>query len=326
MVLHTERHRSHAPEFAGILFGHLRGYLRRRMKITAALFLLRLLSLVPLRLTYWLALPLAGLLYLMPWRKHRIIRTNLRIAFPDLSDREIRRLHRKNLIAMAQLVLELGAVWHWSADQLLNVIKDSDGLDDLADARHRGKGVLLIAGHHGNWEINALRVGLDGEFSGLYKAPNSPVIDRELRASRSRFGAKLIASGSPAMREILRALRAGETVGLLMDQVPRQGQGVFAPFFGRPALTMTLVQRLARRTGCAVIFSDCRRLPGGRGWSLSYRPAPPEVADDDPKVAVAALNQCLERSVSEAPDQYLWLYKRYAVQPDGWDNPYRSSS
>jgi KDO2-lipid IV(A) lauroyltransferase len=296
------------------------------MKITAALFLLRVLSLVPLRLTYWLALPLAGLLYLMPWRKHRIIRTNLRIAFPDKSDREIRQLHRRNLVAMARLILELGAVWHWPARRLRKAIKDSGGLDELAGARHRGNGVLLIAGHHGNWEINALRVGLDGAFSGLYKAPNSEVIDRELRASRSRFGAKLIASGSPAMRQMLRALRNGETVGLLMDQVPRQGQGVFARFFGRPALTMTLVQRLARRTGCAVIFSDCRRLPGGRGWSLSYRPAPPEVAAEDTEVAVAALNQCLERSVSEAPDQYLWLYKRYAVQPEGWENPYRSPS
>jgi len=296
------------------------------MKITAALLLLRLLSWLPLRLTDWLARPLAGVLYWMPWRKHRVILTNLQIAFPDKSPEEIRKLHRANLVAMAQLVFELGAVWYWSANRLQNSIREVHGLADLEAARQSGKGILLIAGHHGNWEINALRAGLSGSFSGLYKAPNDPVVDQALRASRSRFGAKLIASGSPAMREILKALRAGETVGLLMDQVPRQGQGVFAPFFGRPALTMTLVQRLAHRTGCAVIFSDCRRLPGGRGWSLSYHPAPAAVADEDINVAVTALNQCLENSVAAAPDQYLWLYKRYAVQPDGWDNPYRLSS
>lgn len=295
------------------------------MKITAALLLLRLLSWLPLRLTYWLAIALGSVFYWMPWRKHRIILTNLRIAFPGKTAQEIKRLHRKNLVAMAQLVLELGGVWYWSADQLKIAIKQVCGKSDLDKARQRGRGVLLIAGHHGNWEINALCVGLNGSFSGLYKAPKDPALDHELRASRSRFGTKMIASGSPAMREILKALRAGETVGLLMDQVPRQGQGVFVPFFNRPALTMTLVQRLARRTGCAVIFSDCQRLPKGQGWSLRYRPAPAAVADADAGIAAAALNQCLEASVAEAPDQYLWLYKRYAVQPEGWENPYGSS-
>src|SRR6056297_1462581 len=294
------------------------------MKITLALMLIRLLSWLPLRLLYWLALPPAALLYCLPWRKHRIIRTNLEIAFPGASAREYRRLHRQNLVEMMRLMLEMGAVWFWPAAKVNRAIREIHGGQQLEAASRSGRGVLLIAGHHGNWEINALRAGLGGRFSGLYKAPRDPRVDQALTVSRSRFGASLIAAGSPAMRQMLKALRAGGTVGLLMDQQPRQGQGVFAPFFGRPALTMTLVQRLARRTGCAVVFSDCHRLPRGRGWSLEYHTLPPTVADADPVVAAGALNQCLENFVNREPAQYLWLYKRYALQPEGWDNPYRA--
>jgi KDO2-lipid IV(A) lauroyltransferase len=295
------------------------------MKITLALMLLRLLSWFPLRLLYWLAVLPAWVLYWLPWRKHQIIRTNLEIAFPEESARAHRRMHRQNLAEMVRLILEMGAVWYWPARKIRRAIKHIKGQRHLDEARTAGRGVLLVAGHHGNWEINALYAGLDGPFSGLYKAPRDQNIDQALSASRKRFGASLIAAGSPAMRDILKALRAGSTVGLLMDQQPRLGQGVFAPFFGHPALTMTLVQRLARKTGCAVVFSDCQRLPRGQGWSLNYRALPAAVADADPVRAAGALNHCLEDAIRQAPAQYLWLYKRYALQPEGMNHPYRTS-
>lgn len=294
------------------------------MKITLALLLIRLLSWLPLRLGYWLALLPAAVLYILPWRKHPVIRTNLEIAFPDQSQHERRRLHWHNLVAMVRLVLETGAVWYWPAARLKRAVREVRGQEHLDRARSAGRGVLVIAGHHGNWEINALHIGLSGPFSGLYKAPRDPAVDQALTASRTRFGARLIAAGSPAMRHMLRALKDGATVGLLIDQLPRQGQGVFAPLFGRPALTMTLVQRLVQRTGCAVIFSDCQRLPGGAGWALEYLPVPSAIGDQDPVVAATALNHCLEACIRRQPAQYLWLYKRYAVQPEGWSNPYRT--
>ncbi|MEE4639975.1 MAG: lysophospholipid acyltransferase family protein [Wenzhouxiangella sp.] len=294
------------------------------MKVTLALILIRLLSWLPLRLLYWLAVVPAGLLYCLPWRKHRVIRTNLEIAFPEWSARKRKRLHWLNLVALARLVLESGAVWRWSARRLEKAVREVRGLEHLEQARKAGRGVLMIGAHLGNWEINALHVGLQGPFSGLYKAPGDRRADQAVTASRTRFGARLIAAGSPAMRHMLRELKAGGTVGLLVDQQPRKGEGVFAPFFNRPALTMTLVSRLARRTGCAVVFSDCRRLPGGRGWQLEYRPVDPEVADPDPLVAATALNRTLEEQVRKRPEEYLWVYKRFSLQPEGWANPYRT--
>lgn len=293
------------------------------MKITLALLLIRLLSWLPLRLVYGLAPFPAAVLYALPWRKHRVIRTNLEIAFPELRESARKRLHWQNLVAMARLVLESGAVWYWSAARLDKAVREVRGQAHLERAQSTGRGVLMIGAHHGNWEINALHMGLKGSFSALYKAPRDEQVDRAVTASRTRFGSRLIAAGSPAMRQMLRELRDGGTVGLLVDQQPRQGEGVFAPFFDRPALTMTLVARLARRTGCAVVFSDCQRLPRGRGWRLEYRPLDPAVADPDPVVAATALNRCLEERIRRQPDQYLWLYKRFSLQPDGWTDPYR---
>lgn len=293
------------------------------MKITLALLLIRLLSWLPLPMLHWLALVPAGILYCLPWRKHRVIRTNLEIAFPEWTEREIKQMHRRNLVAMCRLVLESGAVWYWSSARLARAVREVHGRSHLELARRSGRGVLMIGAHHGNWEINALHVALEGPVSGLYKAPRDKRVDQAVAVSRTRFGTRLIATGSPAMRHMLRELKAGGTVGLLIDQQPRQGEGVFAPFFGRPALTMTLVNRLARRTGCVVIFSDCQRLPGGRGWRILYQPLDSSVANEDPVVAATALNRCLEERIREQPAQYLWLYKRFTLQPEGWKNPYR---
>ena len=117
-------------------------------------------------------------------------------------------------------------------------------------------------------------------------------------------------------------------VGILPDQAPKQGEGEFAPFFGVPALTMTLLGRLAHRTGAAVVFAWCERIAGdgaAPAFALHIEAAPPEVADADPAVAAAGLNRALEHIARRDPAQYQWTYKRYTLQPSGdWgDNPYQ---
>ena len=295
------------------------------MKIRLALALIRFLSWLPLPLLYHAARLPAALLYRLPWRKHRIIRANLQIAFPELNSAQREQLHRQHLVEMIRLALESGAVWRWSAERLQAHVRDVEGWQHVEAAGQKGHGVLLIGAHFGNWETCALLVSLRGPFSGLYKAPRDAELDRAITRSRQRFGARLIATGSPAMRGLLRELKAGGTVGLLMDQLPRQGEGVYAPFFGRPALTMSLVHRLARHTGCAVIFGNAERLPGGAGWRLLFEPvSAAAVHQDDPLVATTAINAQLEQLIRKKPAQYLWLYKRFALPPPGLADPYQS--
>lgn len=287
------------------------------MKIVIARILIRLLSLLPLRLLHGLAVPLGWLLNALPTRKHAIIRTHLALAFPDLDAAGRRRLKRQHWIEMARLGLETGAVWHWSRDRILAHVAEVSGWEHVVAAQASGRGYLMIGAHQGNWEAVSLYAGIRQPMAYLYKAPKDPAIDRLITASRQRFGGQLIASGSPAMRKLLAQLRRGGGVGLLADQQPKQGEGRFAPLFGVEALTMTLVHRLARRTGCTVLLCGNRRLPQGQGFALTIEPADERIYGDDEQAALSCLHDWLEAQIRLAPAQYLWSYKRYSIRPDG---------
>lgn len=287
-----------------------------------AVALLHLLSWLPLPLLYRAAVPLAWLARIMPWRGHAVVRTNLAICFPELDEPGRERLYRRHLVEMMRLVLESGAIWYWPGDRLQRHVRRVDGWETIARAADRGKGVLLVGAHFGNWEILPLWLSLQGPMTALYKAPRQAGFDRRVTHSRERFGARLVASGSPAMRKLIAGLRRGESIGLLADQQPKQGEGVFVNFFERPALTMTLVNRLAHRTGCTVIFASAERLPGGRGWQLRFEPADEAIADEDPATGIGIMHRWLEREIRRNPAQYLWSYKRFSRQPDDQPSPY----
>jgi Kdo2-lipid IVA lauroyltransferase/acyltransferase len=286
------------------------------VQIFLARLLLRLLALMPLKLLHALAVPLGWLAWKLPWRKHAVIDLNLAHCFPQIDDSERRTLHRQHLVEMMRLALESGAVWYWSRRRLFRHVVSVEGWEAVEERMARGKGVLMVGAHFGNWEVLPLFVSARIPFVALYKAPKRADLDAAVTASRSRFGAQLIASGSPAMRQMLAALRRGEAIGLLADQQPKQGEGVFAPFFGVPASTMTLVNRLARKTGTPVVFAHAERIIG-RGWAIRFEPADEAIAAEIPLDGIAPMHQWLETVIRRQPAQYLWSYKRFSVRPPG---------
>ncbi len=287
------------------------------MKWTLIRALLRLLSLIPLAWLHVLATPVGQLLSLLPWRKNTIIATNLELCFPELDDRQRRALHRANLVAMTRLALETPAASFWSKPKLLRSIRSVQGWEHVEQARREERSLLFVSGHIGNWELLTLYLSVHLPMVFLYRAPQSSGADRLIRDTRGRFGAELAPSGSPAMRLILRQLASGGGVGLLCDQQPKQGEGVFAPFFGIEALTMTLVNRLVRHTGCQPLFIDCRRQGPGHGFAIHIEPADPALGADDIRLATTTMNQAVETMVRRAPEQYLWIYKRFGLRPPG---------
>ena len=157
----------------------------------------------------------------------------------------------------------------------------------------------------------------------VYRAPRRAAIEPLLVAARGALRPEQVRAEGAGIRTLYRRLQSGGVVGILPDQLPKQGEGEFAPFFGVPALTMVLVSRLAQRTGCAVLFAFAERLPRGAGYRIHFRPAPDGIADPDLAHAVAALNQGVEDCVHQAFTQYQWHYKRYQYRPDpAAPNPY----
>ncbi|NBB92273.1 MAG: lipid A biosynthesis acyltransferase [Gammaproteobacteria bacterium] len=291
-----------------------------------AIALLRLLSWTPLRVLDALAVPLSWILRLLPWRGHAVIRKNLEMCFPELDAGERETRYRQHLVESMRLVLESGAMSYWSADTLQRHVPIVEGWEATRELIDGKRGVIIVGAHFGNWEVLPLWLSIHRPLTALYKAPKRPELDRLITTTRSRFGSRMIASGSPSMRRMLAALKQGEMIGILADQQPKQGEGVFIDFFGQPALTMTLVNRLARRTGAAVIFISAERLPKGKGWNLRFTPADERIADENPASALAVMHEWLEDEVRRNPAQYLWSYKRFSLQPGGRPSPYPRNS
>lgn len=286
-----------------------------RLKVGLLTTLSRVLGWMPLRLLHAGAVPAAWLLGKLPWQKHAVVRRNLSVCFPEQSAGQQRRLAQAQRVELLRLASELGALAGWSGERLTRHLAQVNGWQDVQTALDNGRGVLMVTGHLGNWEILNLELSRRVDMVTLYRAPDDPALDAFISAARTRFGGRVAASGSAAMRQLLRQLRAGGAVGVAADIQPKRGDGVFVPFLGVPALTMTLVHRLARKTGCAVIFCRALRLPRGRGWALHFQSAPPEMLDPDPARALQPMNDWLSAGIRAEPAQYLWIYKRFSKRP-----------
>jgi len=280
------------------------------MKIWLGRLLLGVLGVLPLHAVRAIAIVLASPLRLLARRKQVIAGENIARAFPELDPGRRSAMVRANVQELVSTVLECGPLWRRSPEWIRARIRRVQGGCHLASARAEGRGVLLLGGHLGNWELTLLYGALSGPVDFLYKPPKSDELDRLLSARRARFGARMVPTGGAAMRRVLRTLRGGGAVGLLFDQLPKGGDFVVAPFFGRPAATMTLPHRLIRATGCAVVMGHCLRTPDGTGWRIRIELVP-GADDPDPVAAATAMNRALESAVREAPEQYLWHYRRF---------------
>lgn len=283
------------------------------MKIFLGRLFLHSTAWLPLRLQRGLAAMIAGLVHIAGGRKLGVVRSNLARAFPELPAERIEGIGRANTREMVRTLLECGPAWNRSKTWMQRHIVEVHGRRHVETPLQAGRGVLVLGGHLGNWEVSILYGSLTLPIAYLYKPPRSSKVDRLLTEYRSRFDGEMIATGGAAMRRAVRRLRSGQAVGMLVDQLPRGGNSVMAPFFGQTVATMTLPHRLVQATGCAVVMGHCLR--AGDAWKIRFDPVP-DADHPDPEVAAAAMNRVLEKVVRGAPEQYLWQYRRFDVLPE----------
>lgn len=202
-----------------------------------------------------------------------------------------------------RMVGELPFVWFAPLERLLARVQ-SDDAEVFDGAMREGKGVLLLTPHLGSFEMTARWFSARGPLTVLFKPPKLAWLGRLLVAARNQGAMRSQPTSLAGVRGLLRALRGGEAVGLLPDQVPDAGMGVWVPFFGEPAYTLTLPERLAKSTGAAVLLVWGERLADGVGWRLHA-----ERLHEAP--TPEALNRAMEATILRRPEQYLWGYNRY---------------
>ncbi|WP_172453388.1 lauroyl acyltransferase [Xanthomonas arboricola] len=256
-------------------------------------------------------------------REARVARRNLELAYPELDAGRRAQLHAQVLRSTARQTLEVLRTWtRPPAENLARLQRTGQALYDAALAS--GRGVIVAAPHFGNWELLNQWLSERGPIAIVYRPPESDAVDGFLQLARGGDNVRQVRAEGPAVRQLFKVLKDGGAVGILPDQQPKMGDGVFAPFFGIPALTMTLVNRLAERTGAIVLYGWCERAGGDLQFALHVQPADPAVADADPVRAASALNAGIEQIARRDPAQYQWTYKRYTLRPPGSGeaNPY----
>lgn len=257
-------------------------------------------------------------------RESRVALRNLELAYPELAAEERRKLHRDVLYSTARQILEMLCTWTRPAKRNLARLTQRHGQEIYDQALASGKGVIVAAPHFGNWELLNQWLSERGPIAIVYRPPDAPVLDGFLQLARGLDNVRQVRAEGPAVRQLFKILKEGGAVGILPDQQPKMGDGVFAPFFGIDALTMTLLNRLAERTGATVLYGWCERIGPDLEFALHVEPSSPLLATSDPTIAATALNAGIENIARRDPVQYQWTYKRYTLRPPGSDesNPY----
>lgn len=296
-----------------------RSALRNRAEAALARALVFSLEYSPRSLADWLGRRYAGLLDLVVPRLRQTAERNLTFAYPDQN-----HAWRKQTIdgVYASIGRLLVAVARFPAINRTNVGDWIlyEGFEHYERAKARGKGVLFATAHMGNWELSAFAHALLTEPMNVVVRPlDNPLIDELVEKRRGLSGNQLLSKREFA-RSILHALRANEPVGILVDQNSSPDNGVFVPFFGKPACTNLTFAKLAARSGAAVIPGFAVWSESERKYVLRFYPEVPMsgVAEED----TARIQRAIEAAIRENPEQWLWIHRRWKTRPPGEVNLY----
>lgn len=243
----------------------------------------------------------------LPGSYKRRAEVNLSLAFPGKSDKYL----RPSLVHAASLFLEM-PYWHSSRHSARHIKAQSDGYDwsEIDALLAHGKGLILISPHVGNFELLGPVFAQRHPSTVMFRAPKMRWLREWIKVLRTRAQLRLVPADMQGVRALAKTLKAGETVGILPDQVPIKGEGVWASFFGQQAYTTTLVQRLQKITGSPVVVLCAYRLEQAQGFEIKHW-----VVDlpwsADPAAAATQMNNALEKAIRYAPTQYLWGYDRF---------------
>lgn len=270
---------------------------------------LKLLRFLPLPGIHGLGM-LIGLMNYVFNRDHRAhAKHNLQQSGLSTGRLNLEKMLLSSTLENGKAALETFAIWFKPQSTVLPWVKNVYGWQSVEAALTAGKGIIFLTPHLGCFEITSRYYGAHQPMSVLYRQPRQTWLLPLITSGREHGQISLAPANSQGVKQLLQALKRGEAIGILPDQAPLEGEGEWAPFFGRPAYTMTLASKLASKTGAAVFMAFGERLSYGRGYNIRIRPVTAGGIN-----SAALLNAELERTIKQCPEQYLWVYDRYKVR------------
>jgi KDO2-lipid IV(A) lauroyltransferase len=274
-----------------------------------------LIARLPYPALLWLGRRIGALVPHIPSDRQHIAETNIALCFPDFDVAARTALMNANLRDMGLMLVEFALGWMADDRGIARIPTHIEGLQHLERARAQGRGVLLVGGHFSHLELCARLVSKRIRIAGMYRKMDSSVFEWAVLRARLHYAAAMFDKDD--IRGTVKYLRGGGTLWYAPDQDMRSKDSVFVPFFGVSAATITATHHFARMSGAVVIPFFHRRLPDGQGYALRLGAPLENFPGADVLTDTARVNVCIEQMVREAPEQYLWVHKRFKTRPPG---------
>jgi len=274
------------------------------------IWLLRQLARLPLSWNHAIGGALGWVVYFLSDEYAARLRANLLQSGLWRDEKDYQRILRRNIAESGKAGTELIPVWFRPVAPAVRLVVRAEPIALVEAAEQRGRGLIYLTPHLGCFDAAALWAAQRRPITVLYRPPRMKALQPLIEAGRGRDRVQLAPANLGGVRLLLKALRRGEAVGILPDQVPAEGEGVWAEFFGRPAYTMTLAGKLAQATGATILMAAAVRLADGAGFAIHFTEYDGATSGED---AARDLNAAIERMVKLEPSQYLWSYNRYKV-------------
>jgi KDO2-lipid IV(A) lauroyltransferase len=286
------------------------------MSYSPVIWLFNLAARLPLSVLHRLGFIVGWATYLFSGKYAKRLRKNLDYALEGCSASEFRKILHASIAESGKGLTEVPWVWKRPLEEVTRSVRECHGWEHVEAAQAKAKGIVFLTPHLGCFEVSGPYVAERMPMTVLYRPPRLAWLEDLIRSGRQRGQMHLARTDVGGVRLLYKALKRGETIGLLPDQVPSRGEGEWANFFGRPAYTMTLVGRLVESSGATILLASVERLPAGAGYVIRFTPM--EIVPGLP--FTAQMNAALESVVRACPAQYLWSYNRYKI-PAGIEAP-----
>lgn len=289
--------------------------------VALGLITMRLIILLPYSMLLRIGKLIGRIVYRVAKRRRAIAKINISRCFPELNESQVNDLVRKNFESVGIAILETGLTW-WSSENRIKPLAHIHGLEHINDAKQQGRAVLLLGAHFTCLEIGGRLLSMYQPTVNMYKKHHNRLFEAVMRKNRKKHIAGLIQRHE--VRTFVRTLNQGKVCWIAPDQDFGRKNTVFVPFMGVPAATLTATARIAKMSNAVVIPFFPTRRNDASGYDLTILPALDNFPSGDDIRDATRINQVLAEHVKQAPDQYLWLHRRFKTRPDNEPDFYRT--
>ncbi len=289
--------------------------------IWIAYFLLRLVTLLPTRQALWVGRVLGRIFHAFAKKRRAIAKVNLDICFPQLSDAEKEDLIRRQFESLGMSLISMGIGWWKNEDEIKRLVK-LEGKEIIDQAMREWRGVILLSAHFNSLEISARLFAsqISYRIFAVYQANSNPLLDYLIQKNRAPILSGLISHRD--IRQMIYKLRENAIVWYAPDQGYKGKYSALVPFFGEPSASNTATSKLAKLSKAKVIPFFVFQNPDYTGFTLKLLPPLENYPSNDPVADTLRYHQLLEEVIKQAPEQYLWIHRRFKGRPAEYPDPY----